>query len=111
MTRLWLAILAGLAASVAADFALGRDIPGFASLFGLIGCVAIIIGSKMLGAFLFTGDAVNKRVEVLSGGEQTRLAMAKLLADPVNLLCLDELGYVQLDARGAELLFQILTER
>ncbi|WP_282786940.1 ABC-F family ATP-binding cassette domain-containing protein [Flavobacterium croceum] len=45
---------------------------------------------NILGAFMFSGDDIQKKVKVLSGGERTRLAMIKLLLEPVNVLILDE---------------------
>ena len=44
----------------------------------------------MLGSFLFSGDAAQKKVKVLSGGERARVALCKLLLEPVNLLIMDE---------------------
>ncbi|HRG02707.1 MAG: ABC-F family ATP-binding cassette domain-containing protein [Paludibacteraceae bacterium] len=63
----------------------------------------------ILGAFMFGRDDVDKKVKILSGGERTRLAMIKLLLEPVNLLILDE-PTNHLDMRTKDILKQALTD-
>jgi ATP-binding cassette subfamily F protein 3 len=100
-------ILAGLLEPDAGNIRLGHNVrisyfgqhqaqelaPGLTALQTLsavAGDMTVTEIRSLLGAFLFRGEEVDKKVQVLSGGEKSRLALAKMIVQPANLLILDE---------------------
>jgi len=88
---------------------LNQDITVFDTIdYEAVGDIRLRI-NDLLGAFMFGGEASEKKVKVLSGGEKSRLAMLRLLLQPVNLLILDE-PTNHLDMRTKDILKDAISE-
>jgi ATP-binding cassette subfamily F protein 3 len=120
----FLKVLAGQTAPTSGSVALGANVEAgyfsqhamevldpkrtvFETLQDVMPLASIGVIRNLLGAFLFSGDAVDKRIDTLSGGEKSRVVLATLLARPVNLLILDE-PTNHLDIRSREILLDAL---
>ncbi len=81
---------------------LGRDRTIYEEVYGYSKDAGVTRVRTLLGAFLFSGDDVDKKIKVLSGGEKARVALAQMLVDPGNVLLMDEpTNHLDLDSSEA----------